>query len=128
LAARYDKIVKTFSQRRIFIMSRASRREIKKAFQKDIVEFLKVQKHFLPDLIKELSAVRDPRHTSYTDYDIEEILYTVIMKNVCTISSMQDMTDKFNTGMAHNLCLILWQRGKKIFLPHYVTTMNVWRS
>lgn len=27
-------------------MSRASRREIKKTFQKDIVEFLKVQKHF----------------------------------------------------------------------------------
>ena len=59
-------------------MSRASRREIKKHFRKISLNF-KVQKHFLPDLIKELS-VRDPRHTSYTDYDIEEILYTVIMK------------------------------------------------
>ena len=89
-------------------MSRAARREIKKTFQKDIVEFLKVQKHFLPDFVKDLSDVNDPRHTSYIDYDIEEILYTVIMKNVCTISSMQDMTDKFNTEeCVYNLCLIL---------------------
>jgi hypothetical protein len=102
-------------------MSRAARREIKKTFQKDIVEFLKIQKHFLPDFIKDLSNVNDPRHTSYTDYDIEEILYTVIMKNVCTISSMQDMTDKFNTEeCVHNLCLILGKEEKE-YLPHYVT-------
>jgi len=61
-------------------MSRAARREIKKTFQKDIVEFLKIQKHFLPDFMKDLSNVNDPRHISYTDYDIEEILYTIIMK------------------------------------------------
>ena len=61
-------------------MSRATKREIKKTFQKDIVEFFKIQKHFFPDFIKNLSSVNDPRHTSYTDYDIEEILYTVIMK------------------------------------------------
>lgn len=102
-------------------MSRAARRKIKKTFQKDIVEFLKIQKHFLPDFAKDLSAVNDPRHTSYTDYDIEEILYTVIMKNVCSISSMQDMTDKFNTQeCVHNLCLILGKEEKE-YLPHYVT-------
>jgi hypothetical protein len=102
-------------------MSRAARREIKKTFKKDIVEFLKIQKHFLPDFVRDLSDVNDPRHPSYTDYDIEEILYTVIMKNVCTISSMQDMTDKFNTEeCVHNLCLILGKEEKE-YLPHYVT-------
>jgi len=102
-------------------MSRASKREIKKNFQKDIVEFLKIQRHFLPDLVKDLSQVNDPRHASYIDYDIEEILYTIIMKNVCSISSMQDMTDKFNTEeCVHNLCLILGKEEKE-YLPHYVT-------
>ncbi len=42
-------------------------------------------------------------------------------KNVCTISSMQDMTDKFNTEeCVHNLCLILGKEEKE-YLPHYVT-------
>jgi hypothetical protein len=102
-------------------MSRAARREIKKTFQKDIVEFLKIQKHFFPDFIKDLSTVNDPRHISYTNYDIQEILYTIIMKNVCSITSMQDMTDKFNTEeCVNNLCLILGKEEKE-FLPHYVT-------
>jgi hypothetical protein len=102
-------------------MSRAYRREIKKTFQKDIIEFLKIQRHFLPDLIENLREINDPRHLSYTDYDIEEILYTVIMKNVCSITSMQDMTDKFNTEeCARNLCLILG-KDEKEYLPHYVT-------
>lgn len=102
-------------------MSRASRKEIKKTFQKDIVEILKIQRHYLPDLIKDLSGVNDPRHASYIDYDIEEILYTVIMKNVCTISSMQDLADKVNTeACARNLCLILGKEEKE-YLPHYVT-------
>jgi len=33
-------------------MSRASSRAIKKAFHKDIVEFFKIQNHFLPDLLR----------------------------------------------------------------------------
>jgi len=58
---------------------------------------------------------------SYTDYDIEEILYTVIMKNVCTITSMQEMTDQFNNEeCARNLCLILG-KDEKDYMPHYVT-------
>jgi len=74
------KYKKLFHKGVFIIMSRAARREIKKTFQKDIVEFLKIQKHFLPDFMKDLSNVNDPRHISYTDYDIEEILYTIIMK------------------------------------------------
>jgi hypothetical protein len=67
----------------------------------------------LPDLVKDLNQVNDPRHISYINYDIGEILYTAILKNVCTISSMQDMTDKFNTQeCVHNLCLILGKEKK----------------
>lgn len=102
-------------------MSRAERRKLKKAFKKDMIEFLKVQHHFLPNFIDELGRIKDPRHQSYTEYDIEEILYTVIMKNACSLISMQDMTDEFNEDeRTHNLCLILGKEEKE-FLPHYVT-------
>jgi hypothetical protein len=102
-------------------MSRAAQRSYKKAFQKDIVEFLKVQNHFFPSLIKDLSQVQDPRNQSYIEYDIEEILYTMLMKNICSISSMQDMTDKFNEEeCVQNICKILG-KDEKEFMPHYVT-------
>lgn len=102
-------------------MSRASKRELRKAFQKDIVEFLRIQNHYFPNFNEELRGLNDPRNKSYTDYDIEEILYTVIMKNVCSITSMQDMTEKFNDEeCVRNLCLILGKEEKE-FLPHYVT-------
>jgi len=102
-------------------MSRAAQRDIKKAFQKDIVEFLRIQHHFLPTFIEDLGGIKDPRKIAYADYDIEEILYTVIMKNICSITSMQDMTDKFNDEeCVRNLSLILGKEEKE-FLPHYVT-------
>ena len=43
------------------------------------------------------------------------------MKNVCSITSMQEMTDKFTEEeCVRNLCLILG-KDEKEFLPHYVT-------
>jgi len=82
-------------------MSRAAQRDIKKAFQKDIVEFLRIQHHFLPTFIEDLGGIKDPRKIAYADYDIEEILYTVIMKNICSITSMQDMTDSLTMRNAY---------------------------
>jgi len=59
---------------------------------------------------------------SYTTYDISEILYTVIMKNNCNLSSMQEMTETFNEEIiVQNICNILGKEEKE-FLPHYITT------
>lgn len=71
-------------------MSRARKREIKKIFKKDIVEFLKVQHHFLPDFIDKLGRIKDPRHQSYKEYDIEEM----------------------------DLCQYLGHKKLKLFMPH----------
>ena len=102
-------------------MSRASQRECKKNFGKDIAEFLKMQHHFFPTFIEELSKVQDPRNQSYIEYDIEEILYTMLMKNVCSITSMQDMTNKFNDEeCVKNICKIIG-KDEREFMPHYVT-------
>lgn len=112
---------KTFSQREIFSMGRTENRILKKNFKKDIVSFFKIQHHFFPDLIDALGRIKDPRNGSYTMYDISEILYTVIMKNNCNLSSMQEMTDKFNEEtIAQNICELLGTEEKE-FLPHYIT-------
>jgi DDE_Tnp_1-associated/Transposase DDE domain len=80
-----------------------------------------VQNHFLPNLIEELKLVEDPRNKSYIEYTIEEIIYTMIIKNVCSISSMQEMTEQFNADeCVKNMCKILGKNEKE-FLPHYVT-------
>jgi len=102
-------------------MGRKQERAIKKAFQKDMVLFLKIQHHFFPYLVKELSQIKDPRHQSYTEYDIEEIIYPIVLKNVFNLTSMQDMTHQFNQEeRVLNVCEILG-KSEKQFLPHYVT-------
>jgi DDE_Tnp_1-associated/Transposase DDE domain len=103
------------------IMSRAARRKLKKLFQKDIVEFIRIQNHFFKTFVEDLSDVKDPRKEGYIFYAIEEILYTIIMKNIFSIASMQEMTDKFNDEeCVRNLCKLLGKEEKE-FMPHYVT-------
>jgi hypothetical protein len=85
------------------------------------VSFLKVEHHYFPNLVKELSRVEDPRHPCYTDYDIEEILYTMLLKNIFDLSLMQEMTNQFNQEeRVRNVCKILG-KSEREFLPHYVT-------
>jgi hypothetical protein len=38
----------------------------------------------------------DGRHQSYITYEIEVILYMMLLKNVCSIASMQEMNEAFN--------------------------------
>ena len=117
----HAKIKKNFFAKGIFNMGRTENRVLKKNFKKDIVSFFKAQHHFLPNFIDELGRIKDPRNGSYTTYDISEILYTVIMKNNCNLTSMQDMTDKFNEEtIVQNICKILGKEEKE-FLPHYIT-------
>ena len=51
-------------------------------------EFSKITKHFFKDLNKKLANVKDERNQSYITYAPELILFTVIMKNVSGIVSM----------------------------------------
>ncbi len=64
-------------------MSRAAKRNIKKAFQKDIVEFLRIQNHFLPSFTEDLGKVKDPRKIAYTDYDIESDYRSAFWETAC---------------------------------------------
>jgi len=77
-------------------MTRAEKRAIKRQLKNDIAEFLKIQNHYFPDLIRDIKEVIDGRHQSYITYEIEIIIYVMILKNICSIASMQEMNEAFN--------------------------------
>jgi len=102
-------------------MSRVQIRELRRRLKKEVVEFLKIQNHYFPRLLEDITKVMDGRHQSYIEYEIEVILYVMILKNVCSIMSMQEMTDTFNEDeCAKNIYRILGLEEKN-YLPHYVT-------
>lgn len=100
-------------------MTRAERRNGKKKYGRDFVFFCQIMKRYFPDFAGWLSGLKDPRK-SWT-YETEVMLMTVIMKNICCISSMQQMTDEFiKDECVKNLCTVLGVPEHE-FLPHYVT-------
>jgi len=102
-------------------MTRAEKRKIKRELKKEIAEFLKIQNHYFPKLIEDIKQVMDGRHQSYIRYEIEVILYMMILKNVCSIASMQEMNETFNEDeCVKNIYKILGLEEKE-WLPHYVT-------
>jgi len=102
-------------------MTRAEKREIKRKLKKEIAEFLKIQNHYFPDLINDIKKIMDARHQSYITYEIEVIIYVMLLKNVCSIASMQEMNEEFNEDeCVKNIYKILGLEEKD-YLPHYVT-------
>ena len=102
-------------------MTRAEQRKIKRELNNEIATFFKIQNHYFPELIQDIRNVLDARNQSYTTYEIEVIIYVMILKNVCSIESMQKMTEIFNEDeLVKNVYKILKLEPKK-YLPHYVT-------
>ena len=106
-----------------FTMSNTLTREKKRKLQekdKGIIDFVKIQNHMFPDLIKSLGAVQDPRHQSYTIYDTDTLLYLIILKNIFSLHTMREMNDWFYDGNCHKNLEKL--TGKKLpDIPHYDT-------
>ncbi len=67
------------------------------------------------------AEVKDPQNKSYIDYSIKTMLGTLYYKCIGGISSMQEMTRKFNDDrVVENLYSFLGDT-KKEYLPHGVT-------
>ena len=77
-------------------MTRAEKRALKNRIRNDIKEFLKIQAHYFPDLIHDIKKIMDARNHSYITYEIEVIIFAMILKNICSIESMQEMNEVFN--------------------------------
>ena len=80
-------------------MEKVTRKQKRKAEQEInfFGEFLKIKKHFFSDFNKRLSSVKEVRNISYITYEPDILLFTVIMKNISGITSMNRMTKDFNT-------------------------------
>lgn len=87
-------------------------------------EFIKLQKHFFQDILKHLKRVKDPRHKSYIEYGTDVMLFSVIVKNACSIISMSNMTEQFNKDECiENIAKVLGY-DSLVDLPHYDTINN----
>ena len=84
-------------------------------------EFTKIRKHFFSNFNKMLASVKDVRHTSYITYEPDILLFTVIMKNIVGISSMNRMTRDFNTDEAINNIAKSLKIDSLDEIPHYDT-------
>lgn len=104
------------------LLTREKKRKLREK-DKGIIDFVKMQYHFFPSLIDELGDVKDPRKKNYIDYESEELLYAIILKNVSTIESMRQMTEWFNEeNCIANLGKLLERKVENI--AHYDTINN----
>lgn len=102
-------------------MSREQDRIRKKLEQNPIVECNRIQKRFFSELFHKFSTIKDPRHQSYIEYNARTMLGTLYYKCIGGLSSMQEMTRKFNDEtVVKNIYAFLGERGRE-YLPHGVT-------
>lgn len=102
-------------------MTRAEKRAIKNQIRNAIKEFLKIQAHYFPDLIEDIKKIMDERNQSYVTYEIEVIIFVMILKNICSIESMQEMNESFNEDTCVKNIYRVLGLEEKDYLPHYVT-------
>ena len=104
-------------------LSRKDRRDLIK--DKDLVkEVLKITNKYLPKLNNLLSNLTDSRHKSYITYSMKTIVMTRLFALICGITTMNEMTNKFNTEEAiKNLSSICNQDLEEI--PNWQTIQDV---
>ena len=59
---------------------RAIRRRLRKTIKNEMIEFMKIQRHYFPDLIEDIKNVLDERHQSYVEYEISVVLYATYLR------------------------------------------------
>jgi hypothetical protein len=108
-------------------MKKQTTRKEKREAEKQInffEEFLKIRKHFFCNFNQKLKSVNEVRHTSYIKYEPEVLLFTVIMKNISGIHSMNKMTKDFNNDtVINNFAKVLGYDDLEE-IPHYDTINN----
>ena len=102
-------------------MTRKEKRKIKEQGSNEFVEFQKTEMKYFKEFKKDLGKIEDPRHQSYIEYSMLEILYPMIMKNACNLQSMREMTESFNTKkIIKNMGTVVGNEELEE-IPHYVT-------
>lgn len=104
----------------LICMTRREKRERRKK-DRGIVDFIMIQNHFFKDFRKWIDEMKDPRNQSYTTYTQPDFIYLGILKNVCSVKSMRQMSEVFNEEICvHTLKLLSGNEGLEE-VPHYDT-------
>ena len=77
-------------------MNREQERAKRRLEKNPVVECNKIQNKYYPELFAKFAEVNDPRNQSYIEYPVRVMLGTMYYKCISGISSMQEMTLKFN--------------------------------
>ena len=106
-------------------MNRKERRTIKKGQGEPAEFFCRAANKAVPGLFSMAEGFADPRHTSYITYPQKVMIATALMKNVCGITSMTQMTEQFNEEtIIQNIGKICEMPEELKELPHFVTLNN----
>lgn len=104
-------------------LTRKEKREAEKQIN-FFEEFLKIRKHFFCNFNQKLKSVNEVRHSSYITYEPDILLFTIIMKNISGIHSMNKMTKDFNNDtVINNVSKVLGYNDLEE-IPHYDTINN----
>jgi len=103
-------------------MNRKQKRHLKKLQGNPAVFFVRLCNKYLPNIMDWIDEFKDPRHTSYIIYSQRVMIATVLLKYVCGIISMTQMTKVFNDEAYIENIGTICREGKKLDeIPHFVT-------
>ena len=86
-----------------------------------VSECNKIQRRYIPKLKEWFSQTRDPRDQRYITYLNTVMLSQMYYKGVAGITSMQGMTQAFNTAVASENMYVFLGEEIREYLPHHVT-------
>ena len=101
-------------------MNREQERAKRRPEKNPVVEYNKIQNKYYPELFSKFAEVNDPRNQSYIEYPVRVMLGTMYYKCISGISSMQEMTLKFNDDAVVENLYSFMSEEKKEYLPHGV--------
>ena len=89
-------------------------------------ELISVIDAYFPDLLYQLTHVKDPRDKRYTTYDISVLLLVRILSAIFSIDSMQMTTEEFNNdNIIKNIAAVLKQDDLYCKRPQISVVSNV---
>lgn len=105
------------------VLSQKNRRDLRKGHS-PFAGFLRVTRHFFPNLSKQFNQMQDPRHQSYIRYSQSSLIWLTLMKCNAGIQTMRGMTRELNTEEAIENLSILAESGPLQEKPDWQTVNN----
>ena len=105
------------------ILRKSDKRKLKEN-SNGFVDLTKTANHYFKDLRSWTNQMLDPRHQSYITYTQADLIFQCLLKNLCSIESMNQMEEKFNEeNCIHNLKVLSGNKNL-VEMPHYDTVNN----